>query len=81
MRVDAVYRQDVVTAGPYETLADAASRMQCSEVGALAVFEQRILCGIVTEREFYGVYDLADGLVVRYRGFASREAAEAALRE
>jgi ketosteroid isomerase-like protein len=31
--------------------------------------------GVEIEREFYGVYDVRDGTVVRYREFASREEA------
>jgi len=47
----------------------------------VAVFRQRGRgkhSGIETERDYFGVYELRDGLVVRYRHFESRDQALAA---
>lgn len=60
MKVRALCRHEVTTADPNDSLADVASRMQYDEVGALAVFEDESLVGIVTERDL--VRALADGV-------------------
>lgn len=70
MKVRSLFRQHILTAGPFEDLAEVASRMQYHEVGALAVFEHGTLHGIITERDL--VRAVADGVelsrtpVVRY---------------
>ncbi|HEX9892075.1 MAG TPA: CBS domain-containing protein [Actinomycetota bacterium] len=60
MKVSAVYRPDVLTAGAFEDLAEAASRMSFNEVGSLAVFDRGDLVGIITERDL--VRAMADGV-------------------
>lgn len=41
----------LITAGPDETLADIAGRMTFYRIGALPVYQQHRLIGIVTERD------------------------------
>jgi predicted transcriptional regulator len=41
----------LMTTEPDETLLDAAGRMNCYQIGALPVYEQHRLIGIVTERD------------------------------
>lgn len=60
MKVRAVYRPEVLSAGVHEDLAEIACRMQFHEVGALAVFDRGLLRGIVTERDL--VRAVADGV-------------------
>lgn len=60
MKVRALYRPEVLTASPDESLADAASRMQYQEVGSLAVLEHEKLVAILTERDLARA--LADGV-------------------
>ena len=51
MKIEALYRSDVHTAGMFEALADVASRMSFNEVGALPVMDGGTLVGIITERD------------------------------
>jgi CBS domain-containing protein len=51
VKIEALYRSDVFTAGMFEVLADAASRMSFNEVGALPVMDGGALVGIITERD------------------------------
>ncbi|HLB62924.1 MAG TPA: CBS domain-containing protein [Actinomycetota bacterium] len=60
MKVGTLCRHEVMTAGPEDSLADVASRMQYNEVSALAVFEDENLVGIVTERDL--VRAMAEGV-------------------
>ena len=41
----------LITAQPDDTLLDAAGQMNCYQIGALPVYEERRLIGIVTERD------------------------------
>lgn len=50
MKVDAVYRQEVLSIDAEAVLVEAAAQMDFQEVGALAVLEPGSLLGIVTER-------------------------------
>ncbi|HZC99634.1 MAG TPA: CBS domain-containing protein [Actinomycetes bacterium] len=59
MRVSERYRRVLITASPDETLLAAARRMHWYKVGALPVYRQHRLTGIVTERDV--VAALADG--------------------
>jgi CBS domain-containing protein len=49
----------LITTEPDDTLLDAAARMHCYQIGALPVYEQHRLIGIVTERDM--VAALAEG--------------------
>jgi CBS domain-containing protein len=49
----------LITAEPDDTLLDAVGQMHCYQVGALPVYEQHRLTGIVTERDI--VAALAEG--------------------
>jgi CBS domain-containing protein len=49
----------LITTERDDTLLDAAGQMNCYQIGALPVFEQRRLIGIVTERDI--VAALAEG--------------------
>jgi CBS domain-containing protein len=49
----------LITTEPDDTLLDAAGRMNCYQIGALPVYEQHRLIGIVTERDM--VAALAEG--------------------
>ena len=60
MKVGTLCQHEVMTAGPEDSLAEVASRMQYNEVGALAVFEDGNLVGIVTERDL--VRAMAEGV-------------------
>jgi CBS domain-containing protein len=60
MKVGSLCRHEVMTASPEESLAEVASRMQYNEVGALAIFEDENLVGIVTERDL--VRAMAEGV-------------------
>ncbi len=60
MKVRSLCRREVLSAGPGETLAEAASRMQYDEVGALVVLDGGTLVGIITERDL--VRAMADGV-------------------
>lgn len=59
MRVSERCHHVLITTEPDETLMDAAGRMNCYQVGALPVYEQHRLVGIVTERDI--VAALAEG--------------------
>jgi CBS domain-containing protein len=41
----------LITTQPDDTLLDAAGQMNCYQIGALPVYEERRLIGIVTERD------------------------------
>jgi CBS domain-containing protein len=60
MKIQAVYRRRILSAGAHEDLSEAASRMEYHAVGALAVFHQGILQGIITERDM--IRAVADGV-------------------
>jgi CBS domain-containing protein len=49
----------LITTQPDDTLLDAAGQMNCYEIGALPVYEERRLIGIVTERDLTAA--LAEG--------------------
>jgi CBS domain-containing protein len=55
MRVSERCHNVLITTGPDETLVDAAGRMNCYQIGALPVYEQQRLVGIVTERDLVAV--------------------------
>jgi CBS domain-containing protein len=59
MRVRERCHHVLITTEPDETLLDAAGRMNCYQIGALPVYEQHRLVGIVTERDI--VAALAEG--------------------
>jgi CBS domain-containing protein len=59
MRVWERCRHELITIGPEDTLLDAAGQMNCYQIGALPVFEQRQLIGIITERDLTAA--LAEG--------------------
>ena len=46
MKVGTLCQHEVMTAGPEDSLAEVASRMQYNEVGALAVFEDGNLIAV-----------------------------------
>ncbi|HZD74443.1 MAG TPA: CBS domain-containing protein [Actinomycetota bacterium] len=52
-------RHVLITTGPDDTLLDAAGQLHCYQIGALPVYEQHHLIGIVTERDV--VAALAEG--------------------
>src|SRR5436853_3865081 len=73
MRIEALYRTDVVTAEPHETLQDAARRMEWMEIGSLPVCEAGRLVGIVTERDITRAVAAAEPIdtpVARYMSAA-----------
>ena len=51
MRIDQLFRREVVAVSADESLAEAASRMTFNEVSALPVLEGGELIGILTERD------------------------------
>jgi CBS domain-containing protein len=51
MRIEGLYRPDVVTADAGESLTAVAQRMQEYEIGSLAILEDGRIVGIVTERD------------------------------
>jgi CBS domain-containing protein len=59
MRVWERCRHVLITTERDDTLLDAAGQMNCYQIGALPVFEQRRLIGILTERDI--VAALAEG--------------------
>jgi CBS domain-containing protein len=60
MKVETVYRAEVIGIRADESLADAAGLMQFNEVGALPVSRDGVMTGIVTERDL--VRAMADGV-------------------
>ncbi len=59
MRVSERCHHVLITTEPDDTLVDAAGRMHCYQIGALPVYQQHRLVGIVTERDL--VAALAEG--------------------
>ncbi len=59
MKVSELQHHELFTAQAEETLEVAADRMSWHEVGALPVFEDQRLVGIITERDLTEA--LADG--------------------
>lgn len=59
MRVAERCHHVLITTEPDDTLMDAAGRMNCYQIGALPVYEEHRLIGIITERDI--VAALADG--------------------
>jgi CBS domain-containing protein len=59
MRVWERCRHVLITTQPDDTLVDAAGQMNCYQIGALPVYEERRLIGIVTERDLTAA--LAEG--------------------
>jgi CBS domain-containing protein len=59
MRVSERCHHVLITTEPDETLADAAGRMYAYQIGALPVYQQHRLIGIVTERDIIAA--LAEG--------------------
>jgi CBS domain-containing protein len=51
MRIETIYRPEVVTAKTTESLRDAARRMDWMEIGALPVMLHDCLVGIISERD------------------------------
>ncbi|HLN27414.1 MAG TPA: CBS domain-containing protein [Gemmataceae bacterium] len=51
MKLNEVFTRNVVTAGPEETLAAVAVRMQEHNVGTVVVVEDRRPVGIITDRD------------------------------
>jgi CBS domain-containing protein len=60
MKVDAVYRPEVLSIDAEAVLSEAAAQMDYQDVGALAVLERGSLVGIVTERDL--VRAIAEGV-------------------
>jgi CBS domain-containing protein len=60
MRIEELYRPEVVAADIDESLGDVASQMQFSEVGSLAIFADHGFIGIITERDLARA--IADGV-------------------
>jgi CBS domain-containing protein len=60
MRVNELYRAEVLTADAGESLTGAARRMVAHNVGALAVLDDGELAGILTERDLARA--VADGV-------------------
>jgi CBS domain-containing protein len=59
MRVSERCHHVLITTEPEDTLLDAAGRMHCYQIGALPVYDQHRLVGILTERDL--VAALAEG--------------------
>jgi CBS domain-containing protein len=51
MKLNEIFTRSVVTAGPEETLAAVALRMQEHNVGTVVIVEERRPVGIVTDRD------------------------------
>jgi CBS domain-containing protein len=51
LKIEALFRQDVVCADPDETLTDVARRMEWVDVSCLPVMSDGELIGIITERD------------------------------
>jgi CBS domain-containing protein len=60
MKIERFYRPEIMSADVWDSLSDAAGRMQFYEVGSLVVFDQRQLAGIITERDL--VRAMSDGV-------------------
>ena len=61
MKLEYIYRPDVVSIDVRDSVADAASRMQFDEVGSLVVYDGEDFVGILTERDIVrAVADEAD---------------------
>lgn len=74
MEVRGLYRKEVLSAAPDESLAEAASRMQFEEVGSLAILEHGKLVGIVTERDLArAVADGVNPFVTAVSGYMTEE--------
>jgi CBS domain-containing protein len=50
----------LITTQPDDTLVDAAGQMNCYQIGALPVYDERRLIGIVTERDLTAA--IAEGI-------------------
>jgi CBS domain-containing protein len=50
----------LITTQPDDTLVDAAGQMNCYQIGALPVYDERKLIGIVTERDLTAA--IAEGI-------------------
>jgi CBS domain-containing protein len=61
--------RELLTVGPGDTLTDVAKRMVAKDVGAVLVYDDGKLCGILTERDVLrAVADgIDDGTLVRER--------------
>jgi CBS domain-containing protein len=82
MKIDKLYRRDVVTVGRGETLAAAARRMRMRQVGSAAVFDRGRLVGILTEHDLArAAADGADPLTTRLELYLTPEPAAAAVDE
>lgn len=60
MKVESIYRPEVISVDADEPLSEVASRMQFTEVGSLVVFEGGRFVGIITERDLTRA--MADGV-------------------
>ena len=60
MRVWERCRHVLITTQPDDTLVDAAGQMNCYQIGALPVYDERKLIGIVTERDLTAA--IAEGI-------------------
>jgi len=77
MKVDEVYQRTVLSADANESLTDISARMQFHEIGSLAVFEERELVGIITERDLVrAIADGADTDRTPARAYMTRDAIE-----
>jgi CBS domain-containing protein len=78
MKIDKLYRRDVVTVGRGETLAAAARRMRMRQVSSAAVFDRGRLVGILTEHDLARA---AAALTTRLELYLTPEPAAAAVDE
>ncbi len=60
MKLEAIYRPDVISVDMRDSVSDAASRMQFDEVSSVVVFDGDGFVGILTERDV--VRAVADGV-------------------
>jgi signal-transduction protein with cAMP-binding, CBS, and nucleotidyltransferase domain len=79
MKISALYNPMTVAAQTWETLSEVATRMQFNDVGAVAVFDEGRLAGILTERDLARA--IADGADPRQTTAADYMTAEPAVVE
>jgi len=54
MQVQDIMVKQVITAGPRETISQAAARMREEQIGCLVVVDEDTVAGIVTDRDLLG---------------------------
>jgi ketosteroid isomerase-like protein len=62
--------------GAWDSYEFSTSEFVDAGDSVVVVFHQRArgrTSGVITESDFFGVYDLSDGIVTRYREFLSRD--------